>query len=403
MCLNKKAIPAHRKADVAIILKDVSGHIMANTPVTVRQLRHKFLFGCNIFPLDEQDTSESQRAYQEQFAVLFNYATLPFYWGSYETTEGHTDENRLRRMAKWCLDRGIAPKGHPLCWHDVAPAWRVGKSLDEMRALQMNRITREVSRFKGIIDVWDVLNEAVAMPYFVRAENHMTEIVKRDGVVPIIKEAFARARDANPEATLLLNDYDNNQPFAQIVEQCLEAGVSIDAIGLQSHMHRGYMGRESVMGICKLFAQFGKPLHWTEVTLISGDARPENDFHTRIEDWHSTLEGEERQAKEVVDLYTSLFAHPSVEAVTWWDLTDGIWIGAPGGLLRENMSPKPAYKQLTNLIKGEWWSGEETLTTDPSGNIRFSGVRGDYEIAAFGKRALFMLDHSGPLEIIFGR
>lgn len=189
----KQTVPAHRKADVIILLKDVCGRALAEAQVTIRQVRHKFLFGCNIFPLDEQDASESQRVYQEQFAALFNFATLPFYWGRYEKNEGCTDENRLRSMAKWCVDRGIVPKGHPLCWHEVPPEWQVGKSLDEMRALQMDRITREVSRFKDIIDVWDVVNEAVVMPHFPRAENHMTELVKRDGVVPILREAFARA------------------------------------------------------------------------------------------------------------------------------------------------------------------------------------------------------------------
>lgn len=200
-----------------------------------------------------------------------------------------------------------------------------------------------------------------------------------------------------------MNDYDNNQPYAQLVEQCLEAGVSIDVIGLQSHMHSGYMGRESVMGICELFAQFGKPLHWTEVSLISGDVRTDNDFHTRLENWRSTPDGEARQAEQIADFYTTLYSHPSVEAVTWWDLNDGCWIGAPSGLLSEDMSPKPAYKQLMNLIKGEWWSGERTLITDSSGSIKFGGVRGDYEIAAVGQSASFSLNSSGPLDITLGK
>jgi hypothetical protein len=55
--------------------------------------------------------------------------------------------------------------------------------------------------------------------------------------------------------------------------------------------------------------------------------------------------------------YTVLFAHPAVQAITWWDFSDhGAWQGAAAGLLRKDMSPKPVYERLEGLIKGEWWT-----------------------------------------------
>jgi len=89
--------------------------------------------GCNAFRLKPDDTSPAQLAYQDRFAALMNYATLPFYWGGYEREPNVTDEGRVRAMAEWCRDHRILTKGHPLCWHMVPPEWHVEKSLDEVR------------------------------------------------------------------------------------------------------------------------------------------------------------------------------------------------------------------------------------------------------------------------------
>lgn len=392
--------PRHRTTETVLHLKDGDGQAMASTALTVRQTRHRFLFGCNIFLLDPQDSSAAQQSYQEQFTALLNYATLPFYWGGYERDPGHPDEDRLQAMAEWCHQRDIVAKGHPLCWHMVPPPWHATRSPEEMQRLQIERIHREVEAFRGRIDMWDVVNEAVVMPAFTRHANHMTPIVQAHGVVPILKEAFACAREANPGAVLLLNDFDHTEACEQLIEQCLDAGVDIDTIGIQSHMHQGYLGHDTIWSICERFARFGKPLHWTEATLISGDIRQDNDFHTQQEEWPSTPDGEERQAEEVVDFYTTLYSHPAVEAITWWDFRDGCWLGAPSGLVRQDMSPKPAYERLMELIKGEWWFGQQALTTDAAGEVSLSGPRGEYELVVAGREINYIHDQAGHADII---
>jgi endo-1,4-beta-xylanase len=66
------------------------------------------------------------------------------------------------------------------------------------------------------------------------------------------------------------------------------------------------------------------------------------------------------QVRPGIDLYALLFAHPAVHALTWWDFSDrGAWQGAAAGLVRQDMSPKPAYERLRELIKGEWWTRAE--------------------------------------------
>jgi len=77
-----------------------------------------------------------------------------------------------------------------------------------------------------------------------------------------------------------------------------------------------------------------------------------------------------------------------VEAITNWDVTDGRWLGAPSGLLRKDLSPKPAYDALMALVRGEWWT-TETLRTDELGEADFEGFRGDYEAVVRGKGIAF--------------
>ena len=137
-----------------------------------------------------------------------------------------------------------------------------------------------------------------------------------------------------------------------------------DAIGIQSHMHGGVWSTDRILDIVHRFARYGVPLHFTETTIVSGPGRWDN--------WEATTpEGERLQADEVVRFYQTVFSCPEVAALTWWDLSDRrAWQNAPAGLVRRDMSPKPAYTRLLSLIKGRWWSNDVN-TTDAGGTARF--------------------------------
>ena len=95
----------------------------------------------------------------------------------------------------------------------------------------------------------------------------------------------------------------------------------------------------------------------------------------------TTPELEDKQAEQVVRFYTGLFAHPAVEAITWWDFSDArAWKRAAAGLVRKDMSPKPVYERLMALVKKDWWSTFDG-TTDARGQLRAKLFHGDYEAA----------------------
>ena len=365
-------IEQHRKADAVVRVTDDAGRPVSGATVHVEQTRHAFLFGCNAFPLLTWDDPEQEAAYERAFTDLMNYATLGFYWGSYERRPGRTREAHVRRQAEWCRDHGIATKGHPLVWHEVYPKWGPSDAQETKDALR-GRVTEIVSGFAGLIDTWDVVNEATSAP---GTDTGVGRWAEADGPAAMVSEAMSWARAAGPEARLIYNDYDVSEAVQRLVAEVLDAHPEVvDVIGIQSHMHRGEWELSQVWEVCEAFSRFGRPIHFTETTVVSGEHGWERPLP-----WPTTPEGEERQADYVEKLYTVLFSHPSVQAITWWDLQDGSWMGAPSGLLRADLTPKPAYERLLNLIKGRWWTQTE-VKTDADGVASFRGFLGHYRVS----------------------
>ena len=384
----------HRFADLTLTVLGADDVPLADTDVVVAQVGHAFRFGCTGFQaielaageLDAERGAATERLFGH-WLELFNTATLPFYWGRFESRRGHPDTARLRGAARWLVERGVRVKGHPLCWHTVSPAWLTELPLDEIRDLQLARIRRVVGDFAGLIDAWDVVNEAVIMPVFTAERNGITRLAQEVGRVELIRLTFEAARATNPGATLLINDFDVSAGYERVIEASLEAGVRIDAIGIQSHMHQGYWGVERTQDVLGRFAQFGLPLHWTENTLVSGELMPAhivdlNDW--QVDEWPTTPAGEARQAEELASHYRTLVAHPAVASITWWDIQEGGWLNAPTGLVRVDGSTKPSFQALRSLINGEWWLPPTPLRTDETGRVRFSGWLGDYEVTKGG-------------------
>lgn len=367
----EERIARHRMGDARVRLLDENGNPMGGVRVSVKQIRHEFKFGCNIFLWEDEETGW-QMEYRRRFAELLNYATLPFYWPMFEPERGKPEYDYINKVSEWCGRNGIECKGHPLVWNYSAPKW-IPRDPDEIKRLSDERVREIVSRYRGRIDIWDVVNEATD-PW--RFDNPITEAWRRFGRIPFALEPFKIARKANPDATLLINDYRTDPEYERVIEELVdEEGKPVyDVIGIQSHMHGGVWSTERIWEVCERFSRFGVPLHFTETTIVSSP---------RIEGrrWGETApELEERQADEVERFYTLLFSHPSVEAITWWDFSDRrAWQGAAAGLLRKDMSPKPAYERLMGLIKGRWWTEAEGRT-DSDGEFRLRGFYGKYRV-----------------------
>lgn len=411
---------SHRKSEAKFRFVDAAGRPVANTAIDYKLICHEFLFGVGAFDtlpataverpgnIDfYQDKIVSDKSFYRDRAnklvQTFNYGTIPFYWGGFEPMEGQPLTESRMLAAQYLKAHGVRVKGHPLCWHTACADWLMQYDNKTILKKQLERIHRDVTAFKGMVDMWDVINEVVIMPAYDRYDNAITRICREYGQVGLVKMVFDAAKESNPDAVLLINDFNLSDSYRKLIADCLDAGAPISAIGLQSHQHQGYRGKEYFEQVLERFSVFGLPLHFTENTLVSGKIMPPdivdlNDY--QVEEWPSTPSGEERQCREWKEMYEMLFAHPLVEAVTCWDFADGAWLHAPSGLIRADNSVKPVYKEMNRLIHEEW-SSCGTLRTDADGAAWLEGYRGAYQFTAPTAAAVGILEkNSEKLSVI---
>ncbi|MCS7187716.1 MAG: endo-1,4-beta-xylanase [Armatimonadetes bacterium] len=374
----KERIEQLRKGDVSFVVKTTDGKPARNAQLALTQTRHAFLFGCNIFRWGRIPDPKREELYREKFAAIFNFATLPFYWSPYEWVRGKPNHEYIDKVLEWCQQQGITCKGHPLVWDSPAssPDHWLPEDHAEIEKLSTGRVREIMQRFAGRIDIWDVVNEPTHLSPRSPNKTKMAAWGMAIGPVKYTALHLKVAREANPKATLLVNDYRTDEAYRKILQQLKDENGRwlFDVVGIQSHMHGGVWTVQRTWEVCERFAQLGLPLHFTETTIVSGSP-------AGFGKWgQTTPEGEEKQAEATVRFYTVLFSHPAVEAITWWDFSDdGAWMGAPAGWLRRDMSPKPVYERMLELIKGEWWTKAKGAT-DKEGKWQTKAFYGEHEL-----------------------
>jgi GH35 family endo-1,4-beta-xylanase len=396
-----QSIEKHRKGDATVEVVDAAGKPVPAAKVELRQTGHEFLFGCNAFVLGQLKPEEMNRRYEDAFARVFNFATVPFYWegteparGELRYAEGSRDIWRRPppdRFLAFAASRGITLKGHPLLWHSYNPPW-LPKDADELRELYRKRFQEIAGRYGGKIPIWDVVNESLVCP-----KTYPLYTPDR----AYVAWAFAQASPLFPaDALLMINEVtsynfkpaDKNPYFAQ-VKALLAQGLKVRGVGFQFHYFRRdaldrYLAGPDcdpgkMLDLYEKFGEFGLPLYVTEITIPSaGDG------------------GDELQAEVVRDHYRLWFAAPRMAGITWWNLGDGTAVKgeneAKGGLLDGDLRPKSAYQALDKLINEEWKTRVQTQT-DAQGLARFRGFFGKYKVTVTTatKTEEFEIGHKG--------
>jgi len=132
--------------------------------------------------------------------------------------------------------------GHNLCWHAQTPGWvfqdAAGKPITREALLQRlhDHIFTVVGRYKGRINSWDVVNEALNEDGTLR-HSKWFEIIGEDYIV----KAFQWAHEADPKAELNYNDYNLETPEKRrgaiaLIKKIQAAGIPIAVVGDQAHL-----------------------------------------------------------------------------------------------------------------------------------------------------------------------
>lgn len=389
-----KRIEEVRKGTIRIRFENPDSSPVVGMEVGVNQTRHEFLFGAILFNRGRYDLEDGfcpchNETFERLFKKLMNFAILPFYWRGYDGYHCRDDETRLNESIQFCQDNDMPIKGHCLIWDYYwgYPDWW---NLDEMsnddvmNAIQ-DRIYYEMTKYKDNITYWDVVNEAIHRGFFGM------------DVQQAMKQCYAWARDANPDANLIFNDYGMmGRDFGygtcyRFFEKMNKLGTPYDSIGMQMHLlETDWIPTYEIERTLDAFTRLGKEIHISELFVPSARVPITNS-------WKRGLWSESAQATYLVRAYTMLFSHPSVKSINHWGFRDGGYNWDKDyegfGLIDAQFRPKRSYKALYDLIQ-EQWHTNATLTTDDNGYIEFDGYYGTYNITYSGYSVIKQVNSS---------
>jgi len=387
-------IQKYRMGTATISFSTGAGKPVDGATVVIEQTSQDFLFGNIIFPLIGVLGKHDRQIYEPElfkrrFKGLFNFAIFPFYWSAYEEIPGREEWNKIVPVVEWCNANGITAKGHPLAWVERGgtPRWLYEMPVPLTEELLKARIIRIVRGFKGQIDIWDVVNEpthTISWSAVMKAP-FGTRYTSRpiNEIADWVDKCYRWAREANPEATLIINDYeqivsefipDTRERFYKLVAELKKRGTPIDGIGLQAHAKEYWYSPEQFWDTLEYYSTLELPIHITEFI-------PQSSGNEIKGEWKKGKWTREAQAEFAEQIYRLSFGHPSVASINWWGLSDRyIWSERPGGgLIDENYRPKPVYQRLRHLIKEQWMT-RTTATTGHDGSVDFRGFYGNYKV-----------------------
>lgn len=270
-------------------------------------------------------------------------------------------------IAAFAQRNNMKLRGHTLVWHNQVPSWIFldnGQTVSKEKLLERLRthIQTVVGRYKGKIYAWDVVNEAISdNPNEYLRNTKWLEICGEE----YIAKAFQWAHEADPDALLFYNDYNEIDPvkrkkMIRLVEDLRKKNIPIHGVGLQGHWALNEPSREQLEQTLKDFSATGLNVQITELD-ISVYPKEHNARERKAEDYNTefTVEKQQKQA-EVYKMCFDLFRKykSSISSVTFWNISDRhSWLDnfpVRGRkdyplLFDTNLKPKQAFREVVNF------------------------------------------------------
>ncbi|WP_299435503.1 endo-1,4-beta-xylanase [uncultured Aquimarina sp.] len=253
--------------------------------------------------------------------------------------------------------------GHTLVWHSGTPDWVKEKGRKD--TLWLDNFLKEyildyVGRYKGKIEGWDVVNEALeteggdyrkTLWYNVLGKNY-------------IHKAFKYAHEADPNAKLFYNDFNIErdtlklQGVLNMVKDLKSENVPISGIGFQMHIRMDIPG-EVIEHALKKAAETGLLIHLSEVDIIFN--KHDDTKNGGVQKYQELTEemkiAQAEKYKNLVDIYKRVVPKEQQYGITFWGFTDrDSWVKSffkindwPC-LFDDNLEAKPAYHSFKKAL-----------------------------------------------------
>ncbi|KAB1208368.1 Endo-1,4-beta-xylanase [Morella rubra] len=354
-----QSIEKTRKRKVRIHVADERGNPISNASISTEQKTQSFPFGCAI-----NKNILTNTAYQNWFTSRFKVTVFEneMKWYTNEVSPGNEDYTDADAMLQFVKQRNIAVRGHTVLWEDpqFIQGWVASLTQSDLANAVNKRINSIVSRYKGELIAWDVVNENLHFWFF---ESKLGESASAS--------FYNLAQSVDGNTTLFLNEFNT-------IEENLDDKSKPDKY-LQKLSQIQSFPRQNVLRLgIGLQGHFGKPPNLPYIraaidTLASAS----------LPIWITELDvardfGEQTQAQYLEQILRELHAHPRVNGIMLWSA----W--APGGCYRmcltDNNFNNLATGNVVDKLMQEWGFTASVGTTDADGFFETSLSHGDYTV-----------------------
>lgn len=343
-------------------------------------LKDYFPIGTEVNPqqLDANDVHSGFFKYQYNVLVPGNFLKID----ATEPTENNFKFDDADKLIAFAQANNMKLRGHTLVWHSQVPDWffqdKNDKSKPASRELLLSRMQNHIKnvagRYAGKIDSWDVVNEVISDKSGLRGDDEKSKWKSIIGDVDgdgydsdYIELAFKYAKEADPNAKLIINDYGmegstrKRDDMYELVKRLLLKGVPIDGVGLQMHNSMYSPSANQIKDCIEKFASLKsiKPSFTVQVTemdlsIYNSDSEPMKEVTNDV------LLQQASQYKKIFDVFKEEAVKKNLSMVMLWGgADDDTWLdnfptkgrlNAPM-LFDRNLQAKPAYWSIVDPSK----------------------------------------------------
>ena len=308
------------------------------TPVTfapeVGQFRDtfagKFDVGAAIQTSQTNDTEPDAQILKDQFnSITAEFEMKP---QTIAPTEGVFDWTAPDALLNFAEANGMAVRGHALLWHLSTPDYFFEGSPSDVKARLENYVTEVVTRYKGRIFAWDVVNEVITDDNSAADPYRRSNWTASGGNADYIDWAFQAARAADPDCKLFINEYNTGLAgkrgrYLEVITDLLARNIPVDGVGHQMHLHYETPLENALAALDAIDDSFlGLDQHVTELD-VSLYNDPGSCWNTQTNcdtDFNGNVPANilAQQAELYRGLFNGFEERSSVTSVTMWGVSD---------------------------------------------------------------------------------